>query len=146
MPRHEEQRVLPYPREFLFDIIADVSAYPDYLPWCLGARVHSNKENLFLADIVIGFGVIREGWTSEVKLEKPDRITSTLVMGPFSHLYNEWIFMPHAEGTLINVIVEYEFKTRIFEKLLGPLFDEANHKMIKAFDERAKSLAKAKRV
>lgn len=142
MPRYEEQRVLPYPREFIFDIVADVAAYPEFLPWCIAARVYNRKPDGFCADLVIGFKMFRESWTSEIKLKRPDKLSSNYIKGPMKHLTNVWVFTPHAEGTLVDFVVEFEFKNPILQKVLSPFFEDTTHKMIMAFDKRAEDLAK----
>lgn len=140
MPRHEEQRVLPYPREFIFDIVADVAAYPEFLPWCIAARVYKQKPDGFLADVVIGFKMLRESWTSEIKLDRPEKITANYIKGPMKHLTNVWVLTPHAEGTLVDFVVDFEFKNPILQKILGPFFEDTTHKMMMAFDKRAAEL------
>lgn len=145
MPRHEEQRVLPYRPEFIFDIVADVGAYPEFLPWCIKARVYRKKEDDFFSDVVIGFKMFRETWTSHVFLDKPNKIVSKYVRGPMKRLHNEWTFTPHAEGVLVNFMLDFEFKNPIIQKLIGHLFDEAAYRMVKAFDARAEELSKGTR-
>lgn len=140
MPRHEEQRVLPYAPEFIFDIVADVGAYPKFLPWCTGARIYRRKPNDFYSDVVIGYKVFRETWTSHVFLERPTRIVSEYLRGPMKQLYNEWNFQPHAEGALVDFTLEYEFKSPVLQKLVGGLFDDIAHRMMQAFHDRARDL------
>lgn len=144
MPRFEEQRVLPYPRDFLFEIIADVGKYPEFLPWCTAARVYNRKGDRFLADIVIGFKMLHESWTSEVTLEPPNRVISNYIKGPMKHLRNRWELTPHAEGTLVDIAVDFEFKNPILAKLMGSFFEDTSHRMIGAFEKRARALSKQK--
>ena len=146
MPRHEEQRVLPYSPEFIFDIIADVAAYPDFLPWCVGARVYKKRETNFYADVVIGFKMVRETWTSRIMLERPYKITAEYIRGPMKHLYNEWRFTPHAEGVLVDFVLDFEFENMLLQKIAGHMFEEAAHKMVMAFAERAAELSKRMRI
>lgn len=140
MPRFEEQRVLPYPQEFLFDIIADVGSYPEFLPWCTATRIYKKSTSGFMADVVIGFKMFHESWTSEVALWPHERITSRYIKGPMKQLYNEWNFTPHAEGTLVDLLVEYEFQNPLMQKILGGFMNEFSEKMINAFEHRAKDL------
>ncbi len=145
MPRHEEHRVLPYSPKFIFDIVADVRAYPEFLPWCTSARVYRKKEGEFFSDVVIGFHVFRETWTSHVFLDRPNKIVSKYVRGPMKRLHNEWTFTPHAEGVLVDFVLDFEFKNPVIQKLLGHLFNEAAHRMVLAFDARAEELSKGGR-
>ena len=141
MPRHEEQKVLPYPPEFIFDIVADVRKYPDFLPWCVASRVFREKPNDFHADVVIGFKVFRETWTSRVHLDKPNAVLVDYIKGPMKHLHNEWRFTPHADGTLVDFVLDFEFENPIMQKVAGALFEEAVHRMVGAFEKRAAELA-----
>ncbi len=141
MPRHEEQRVLPYNPEDIFDIVADVGAYPEFLPWCITTRVYKKQGNSFYTDVVIGFKVFRESWTSQVETNRPNRISVDYIRGPMKHLHNEWTFTPHAEGTLVDFILDFEFKNPVLQKLIGHLFEEAVHHMVMAFHKRAKELS-----
>jgi ribosome-associated toxin RatA of RatAB toxin-antitoxin module len=95
MPTHAEKRELPYRPEQLFDLVADIERYPEFLPWCVGARVRSREGDLVVADLVIGFKVVRERFTSRVKLDRPNlRIDVAYTEGPFRYLNNHWIFEP----------------------------------------------------
>ncbi|HXV73970.1 MAG TPA: type II toxin-antitoxin system RatA family toxin [Sphingomonadales bacterium] len=145
MPRHAEQRVLPYPTGFIFDVVLGVEYYPDFLPWCRASRVYGRKEGEFMADLVIGFRMLRETWTSRVHYEKPARIAVDYIKGPMKYLHNEWTFSPHAEGTIVDFVIDFEFKNPLFEKIAGGLFEEAVHRMMAAFERRVEILAGRKR-
>jgi coenzyme Q-binding protein COQ10 len=75
MPTHAERQIVPYTPEQLFDLVADVGSYPQFLPWCVGARVRSRTETLLVSDLTIGFGPFRESFTSRVTLDRPHRVT-----------------------------------------------------------------------
>ncbi|MDX1711576.1 MAG: type II toxin-antitoxin system RatA family toxin [Rhodovibrionaceae bacterium] len=141
MPTHAEQRVLPHEPHQLFELVADVESYPEFLPWCIGARVRKREGNTLTADLVIGFKMIRERFTSRVKLD-PDnmRIDVSYLDGPFKYLDNHWIFYKHHEGCLIDFYVDFEFRTRFLQKMIQPLFNEAVKRMVKAFETRANEL------
>ena len=145
MPRHEDRRVLPYTPEFIFDIVADVGAYPEFLPWCTGARIYRKKENEFYSDVGIGYKMFRESWTSRVILDRPHKIVSQYIRGPMSHLQNEWTFTTHREGVLLDFILDFEFSNPILGKIAGGLFEQSAHEMVKAFDDRAKELSRRSR-
>lgn len=142
MPTHAEQRLLPYTPEQLFDLVADIERYPEFLPWCVGARITSRQGNELTADLVIGFKMFRERFTSLVKLDRPGlRLDVTYTEGPFRYLNNHWKFLPEAGGkTRLDFFVDFEFKSIILQKVIGALFNEAVRRMVAAFEARAKAL------
>src|SRR5258707_1990876 len=140
MPTHAEQRVLPYTPEQLFDLVADVERYPEFLPWCVGARVRERRDNLVVADLLIGFRMFRERFTSKVTLARPQRIDVAYSDGPFRYLDNHWIFAPVEGGCRIDFFVDFEFRSTILQKLIGVLFNEAVRRMVAAFETRAQQL------
>jgi coenzyme Q-binding protein COQ10 len=140
MPKHRDTRLLPYTPEQLFDLVADVARYPDFLPWIIGARIQSRQQQLLVADLVVGFKMFRERFTSKVILERPNRITVDYVAGPLKHLSNHWSFTPEAGGTRLNFEVDFEFRNRLFETMVGALFSDAVRRMIHAFEKRAHDL------
>ncbi|MCH8685252.1 type II toxin-antitoxin system RatA family toxin [Pedomonas mirosovicensis] len=138
MPRHVEKRVLPYTREQLFDLVADVGAYPQFLPWVMGCRVRSRTPELLVADLMVGFKVFRETFTSKVTLDRPNRIHVDYVNGPLKYLHNDWTFTEAGEkATAIDFFVDFEFKNRLFESMAGAVFHEAVKRMVTAFEKRA---------
>ena len=140
MPTHAETRVLPFTPEQMFDLVADVGRYPEFLPWCIGARVKRERGNVIEADLIIGYKMIREKFTSRVTLDRPRRIDVDYIDGPMRHLNNHWVFKPHADGCEIDFYVDFAFKSRIFEKMLSALFNEAYRRMVGAFERRAEEL------
>ena len=141
MPTHAEKRVLPYSKEQLFDLVAQVDRYPEFLPWCLGCRVKSRTDEEVVADMVIGFKVFREGFTSRVHLNKPDRVDVAYENGPFKYLDNHWIFNDMGDGmTEIDFYVDFEFRSKILQTAIGAVFNEAVRRMISAFESRAHDL------
>lgn len=94
MPTHAEQRLIAYTPEQLFDLVADVGKYPQFLPWCVKAIVKSRTETELVADLTIGFGPFRETFTSRVTLERPSCIRVSYEKGPFRYLNNVWTFTP----------------------------------------------------
>lgn len=141
MPTHAEKRVLPYTPEQLFDLVIDVEKYPDFLPWCLGCRIKKREEGLVVADMIIGFKVFREGFTSRVAHQRPHRIDVSYADGPFKYLDNHWIFNDLGDGrTEIDFFVDFEFRSRILQAAIGAVFGEAVRKMINAFEGRAHDL------
>lgn len=141
MPKHNETRRLPYTPEQMFDLVADVTAYPEFLPWVSAIRVRSNNETDMLADMIVGFKGLRETFTSRVVKERPDHVHVDYVDGPLKHLSNDWRFRPDGEGgVIIDFEVDFAFKNRMFEMLAGQVFDRALRKMIGAFEARAAEL------
>lgn len=137
MPKHEERRTLPFSPDELYALVADVARYPEFLPWCVGARILKRTEAELWADLMIGFKMFRETFTSRVQL-KPGVIEVEYVKGPLKHLTNRWAFIPEGDGRCtIDFLVDFEFKNHLFEKLVGALFTEAVHRMVMAFETRA---------
>lgn len=142
MPTHAEKRPLPYTPEEMYRLVADVDRYPEFLPWCLGARIRKREGDVFWADLVIGFKMVRERFTSRVELN-PDgrRINVSYTEGPFKYLNNHWIFEPGADGgTVIDFYVDFEFRNRVLQSIMGALFGEAVARMVAAFEKRAHDL------
>lgn len=142
MPTHAEKRALPYSPDQLFDLVADVERYPEFLPWCVGARIRKREGDVFFADLVIGFKMIRERYTSKVSLDRAAmRIDVVYTEGPFQYLNNHWAFLPNPDGTTtIDFFVDFEFKSKILQKVIGTLFNEAVKLMVGAFEKRANQL------
>ena len=141
MPRHTETRQLPYTPEQLFDLVADVKRYQEFLPWVAATRVRSDSETLMIADLVVGFRSLKETFTSRVTKNRPHSIEVDYIEGPLKYLHNGWKFRPDGEGgSYVDFCVDFAFKNRIFESLAGQMFDRALRRMIGAFEERAKEL------
>src|SRR5688500_12391132 len=141
MPRHSETRHLPYTPEQLFDLVADVARYDEFLPWVVAVRVRSSSETETVADLVVGFNAFKERFTSRVKKERAHRIEVDYIEGPLKYLHNEWRFEPAAGGgTKVDFSVDFAFKSRIFEALAGQMFDRALRRMTGAFETRAAAL------
>jgi coenzyme Q-binding protein COQ10 len=138
MPRHSETRHLPYTPEQLFELVADVGRYDEFLPWVVAVRIRSSSETATVADLVVGFSAFKERFTSRVVKHRPDRICVDYVEGPLKYLHNEWEFEPAADGgTKLHFSVDFAFKSRLFETLAGQMFDRALRRMTSAFERRA---------
>lgn len=141
MPRHEEIRTLPYSCDELYALVADVDKYPQFLPWCLGARVWKRTDREIWADLIIGFKMFRETFTSHVTFTPPRLIEVEYVKGPLKHLTNRWEFIPVSETSCsVDFVVDFAFKNQLFEKLAGGVFTEAVHRMVMAFEKRAEEI------
>ena len=141
MPGIRETRRLPYSAEQMFDLVADVARYDEFLPWVVGTRVRSDSETEMVADLLVGFKALREKFTSRVIKDRPRTIEVHYLGGPMRDLDNRWVFRPtQGGGCEIAFTVEFAFKNRIFEALAGQYFDRAFRKMVGAFEARADEL------
>ena len=141
MPRHSETRFLPYTPDQLFDLVADVGSYDEFLPWVSAVRIRSDSEREMVADLIVGFNAFKERLTSRVAKERPGHICVDYIEGPLKYLKNEWRFEPAAQGgTNVHFSVDFAFKSRIFESLAGSMFDRALRRMTGAFEKRAEQL------
>lgn len=140
MPTHAERRVLPYSPEQLYDLVADVGRYPEFLPWCVGAKVVSRTETELHADLTIGFGPIRESFRSRVALDRPHQVRVRYERGPFHHLNNTWTFAPDPKGCVVSFWVDFEFRSRFLQAAIGAVFNEAVKRMVNAFLKRARDI------
>jgi len=141
MPGVRETRMLPYSAEQMFDLVADVARYGEFLPWVIATRVRSNTETEMIADMVVGFKAIRESFTSRVAKDRANRIAVHYVDGPLSDLDNIWTFRAIDPNSCeVDFCVDFTFKNRIFERLAGQYFDRAFRRMVEAFELRAAEL------
>lgn len=141
MTTHAEKRVVPHAPEQLYALVLDVQKYPQFLPWCLAARVKSQSERELAADLIIGFNMFRETFTSYVEFD-PDKLEIDVryAEGPFKHLTNNWRFLPHEDGCEIDFYVDFEFNSRLLQSVIETLFTEAVRRMVRAFEARADDL------
>lgn len=141
MPTHAEKRHLPYSPEQLFDLVADVEGYPEFLPWCIESKIVGREGNVFYADLIIGYKLFREKFGSKVSLDRPNHVHVQYLRGPMKHLSNHWRFIPMPEGgCMIDFYVDFEFKNPVFQKLMGVFFNEIVRRMVSAFESRAAQL------
>lgn len=140
MPTHAEVRKLPYTPQQMFDLVVDVDKYPEFLPWCLSAKIWKREDNVLYADLIIGYGVVKERFTSKVSFTAPSHIHVEYLKGPMKHLSNHWKFNPTPDGCEVDFFVDFEFKNPLLRKLMGVFFGEAVRVMVKAFEARARQL------
>lgn len=141
MPGIRETRHLPYSAEQMFDLVADVARYPEFLPWVVGTRIRSDSETEMVAEMLVGFKALREKFTSRVDKRRPSELKVHYIDGPMKDLDNEWRFRPMEDGGCdVDFRVEFTFRNRLFEALAGQYFDRAFRKMVSAFEERAAQL------
>ena len=141
MPGIREQTVSPYSAEQMFDLVADVGRYGEFLPWVVATRVKSDTETEMIADMLVGFKAIREKFTSRVLKDRPHTIHVHYIDGPLKDLDNSWTFTPtDSGGCTIDFCVDFTFRNPVFEALAGQYFDRAFRRMVEAFEKRADAL------
>ena len=125
----------------MFALVTDIAHYPDFLPWVVALRVRSDSEHEAVADMIVGFKGLRESFSCRVHKQRPDHVAVSYIDGPMRHLTNEWHFTPLAGGGCrVDFMVDFAFRSRMFEMLAGQMFDKALRKMIAAFEARADAL------
>lgn len=143
MPHFETNHVVKHTADQMFDLVADVEHYPEFLPLCEALTVRSRKERdgkvLLMADMTVGYKAIRETFTTQVLLNKAERVIEVkYIDGPFKYLDNRWRFEPAGEGqSIVHFYIDYEFKSRILGALMGSMFDRAFRMFSDAFEKRA---------
>lgn len=146
MPKHRETRRLPWSAAEMFDLVADIGRYPEFLPWVQGMRVgpvqaQADGSSVVVADMIVGFRMIREKFTSRVTLRRPLSVHVDYLDGPMKHLFNDWTFRDAGGGGCeIDFAVDFEFRNKAFETLAGMVFTQAFEKMVSAFVARAEAL------
>ncbi len=142
MLKHIEQKKLPYTPEQMFDLVADVGRYQEFAPWCIASRVNRREsEKVFYADLVVGYKMFRERFSSKVILDRPNEISIEYLKGPLKNLKNRWVFIREPDGTcLIDFTVEFEFSNMALQTLANMFFTEVVKRMVSAFEARAQEL------
>lgn len=141
MPHHHERRHLPHSAEQMYNLVADVARYPEFLPWVSAIRIRKDEENEMLADMIVGFKSLRETFSSRVVKTPRSSIVVDYLDGPMKHLHNAWTFEDVAGGgSIVDFTVDFSFRNRVFEALAGQFFDSALRKMTTAFIDRADEL------
>lgn len=146
MPTHAEKRVMPYTARQMYDLVADVERYPEFLPWNSAVRIRSRTPQpdgteLMVADLVVSFKVFRERFGSRVVLNpQATRIDMEYVDGPFRHMKSYWQFREAPAGCEVEFFVDFEFKSLVLQKLIGVVFNEAMQRIVRAFEDRARAL------
>jgi len=141
MPHHHERRELPHSAEEMYNLVADVRRYPEFLPWVSAIRVRQDDKAEMLADMIVGYKSIRETFKSRVLKTPTSAITVDYLDGPMKHLHNEWLFedLPSG-GSIVDFTVDFSFRNALFEAMAGQFFEGALRKMTGAFIKRADSL------
>ncbi len=146
MTTHSEKRKLPYSAQQMYELVADVERYPEFLPWTAAARIRKRmpfeQGEVMEADLVISFKVFRESFGSRVTLW-PDklRIDTEYIDGPFEHMRARWDFEDlEAGGCEVSFGVDFEFRNAMLRRVIGTVFNQAMQRIVRAFEKRAKSL------
>ncbi|MEX5728989.1 coenzyme Q-binding protein COQ10 [Rhodovulum iodosum] len=151
MPTHSENREMPYSAQQMYDLVADVASYPKFLPWTAAARIRTRTafqdHEVMEADLVISFKVFRERFGSRVTLWPEDcRIDTEYLDGPFRHMRSYWKFRDIGEGRChVEFFVDFEFKNRVLQGVIGAVFNDAMQRIVRAFEDRAKALYGARK-
>ncbi|TVP72349.1 MAG: type II toxin-antitoxin system RatA family toxin [Rhodobacteraceae bacterium] len=146
MPSHTEHRHMPYSAEQIFDLVADVARYPEFLPWTAAARIRSRRPieggEQIEADLVISFKVFRERFGSRVELyPEARRIDTAYLDGPFKYMISHWHMKPAEDGgCVVDFSVDFEFRNPVLQRLIGVVFDQAMRRVVGAFETRAREL------
>jgi len=145
MTSHAETKYLPYTAKEMFDLVADISSYPEFLPWCAAARVRKEIQKGVIkqieADLVISFKVFREKFGSRVLLDASKfTIETEYLDGPFRHMQSVWSFNNSEQGCEVNFNVDFEFKNAMLQSIIGLVFNDAMQRIVRAFERRAADL------
>ncbi len=141
MKRIARSSIVAQPAARLYDLVLDVDAYPQFLPWCLAAKVHERDAGRLVATLTVGVKGLRQSFTTECLYRPHEAIDLRLIEGPFAHFAAAWRFRPLTDvASKIEFSLEYEFSTRLIGKLLEPLFDHIADTMVDAFTRRAEAL------
>ena len=145
MTSHAETKYLPYTAKEMFDLVADISSYPEFLPWCAAARirkeVQTGEVKQIEADLVISFKVFREKFGSRVLLDASKFIIETdYIDGPFRYMHSVWSFENYEQGCEVKFSVDFEFKNALFQSIIGLVFNDAMQRIVRAFERRASDL------
>ena len=147
MPSFRNERHVRHRAEQMFDLVADVERYPEFVPLCTSLRVRNRRpqgqgRETLIADMAVGYKMIRERFTSRVVLDKPRlRVVVEYIDGPFSHMENIWTFRDQPDArSLVTFFIDYEFRSRTLGALMGSMFDAAFRKFAQAFEERANAI------
>lgn len=142
MLSHFEQKELPYSAEQMFDLVAGVDKYNEFAPWCVASRINRwEGDSVFYADLVIGYKVFRERFSSKVILDRPNEVLIEYQKGPLKNLKNQWLFKDIGNGScIIDFSVEFEFKNVALQALANMFFNEVVKRMVGAFEVRAREV------
>ncbi len=146
MAVHRVTRILPYAPAQLAELVADVRAYPEFVPWVTAMRTWSPREeapgvSLVDAEASVGFSFLKERFSTWVRHDRNrDVVEVGLIRGPFRHLKNRWEFLPAAGGTRVEFMIDFAFRSRLLDGMLQANFDRAVGRLMGCFEARAAKL------
>ncbi len=141
MIRHTDQKILPYSQKQLYELVADIECYPEFLPWCKKSVIQQKQGDKLFAELTIGYKFFHESYLSEVILTPPTKISVQYAKGPLKHLKNQWTFKSLTEKSCqVNFELEFELQSFFLQKMTEGLFTTIMHQMLNAFEVRAKQL------
>jgi coenzyme Q-binding protein COQ10 len=147
MPKFSSKRRVQHSALQMFDLVADVERYPEFVPLCRTLKIRQRTANpdgteIVIADMTVSFKLVREAFTSRVTLDRPNlKILVEYLQGPFSNLENRWSFEPKSERACdVGFYLAYEFKSRVLAMLMGTMFDTAFQRFSAAFEKRADAI------
>ncbi len=146
MPKYASERSVAHGAEEMFALVADIEAYPKFVPLCralhIRGRTSENGKEILVADMTVAYGPVRETFTTRVTLDRPALvITAVYLNGPFRHLDSRWSFDPSGEQScIVRFTIDYEFRSRSLALLMGSMFDTAFRKFATAFETRANAV------
>jgi coenzyme Q-binding protein COQ10 len=140
MARYNASTVVPFTPEQMYNLVVDMDRYPEFLPWCAQARKYECTDTSFKSEMTFAFKAIRETFYTIDRVEVNRRITITMTSGPFRHLESEWQFTPIEGGTKVDFFIDFNFKSKLIDLTIGPVFGEASRRMVEAFKQRAQTV------
>ncbi len=147
MPKFSSKRRVHHSATQMFDLVADVERYPEFVPLCKTLKIRQRTQKpdgteIVIADMTVSFKLVREAFTSRVTLNRPDlKILVEYLQGPFSSLENRWSFESKSDGASeVGFFLAYEFKSRMLAMLMGTMFDTAFQRFAAAFEKRADAI------
>jgi coenzyme Q-binding protein COQ10 len=147
MPKFSSKRRINHSAAQMFDLVADVERYPEFVPLCKSLKIRQRTPNpdgteIVIADMTVSFKLVREAFTSRVTLDRPNlKIMVEYLQGPFSNLENRWTFEPTSDGACdVGFFLAYEFRSRMLAMLMGTMFDAAFQRFAAAFEKRADAI------
>ena len=142
MTEYSESRLVPYPAELMYGVVADVEHYPQFLPWVVALRVLSRAEDTLTAEMAVGYSAFRERYTSRIDLDEAAHTIAVIaIKGPFRQLDNRWRFTPEESGCRIDFSIVFEFRNPLLQAAAGKAFEKVVRKMTDAFVARAAALS-----
>jgi coenzyme Q-binding protein COQ10 len=145
MPSHSESRIVSYPADFMFDIVADVERYPEFVPWCDACQILKREDGgeMLIAETTVGFKGMQERYTSSVRLDRANhRIDVVQIEGVFKQMETHWRFTPMDSRCTLEFSIMFEFKSRLLTMVAGKAFGTVVERMTLAFEKRARKLSK----